>query len=91
MARIRAKVLMHEMGIRGHRNGKNPTYPKSPERYKYAPIKLEHSYREVRRNKTNNSELDVVQSHLNEGKNLSEYTYLYKFNRRVSQGSLLRT
>ena len=91
MARIRSKVLLHEMGIRGPRNGKNPTYPKSPERYKYAPIKLEHSHREIRRNKTNNSELDVVQSHLNEGKNLSEHTYLYKFNRRVSQGSLLRT
>ena len=89
MTRIRAKVLLHEMGIRGPRNGKNPSYPKSSERYKYAPIKLEHSHRQIRRNKTNNSELDIVQSFLNEGKNLSEHTYLYKFNRRVSQGSLL--
>ena len=91
MARIRAKVLLHEMGIRGPRNGKNPTYPKSPERYKYAPIKLEHSHREIRRNKTNNSEMNIVQSHLKENKSLPENTYLYKFNRRVSQRSLLRT
>jgi hypothetical protein len=91
MTRIRTKVLLHEMGIRGPRNGKNPTYPRSPERYKYAPIKLEHSHREVRRNKTNNSELDIVQSYFNEDKSLPEDTYLYKFNRRVSQRSLLRT
>ena len=91
MTRIRAKMVLNDLGIKGPRNGKNPTYPKSPERYKYAPIKLEHSHREIRRNKTNNSELDIVQSYLNEGKNLSEHTYLYKFNRRVSQGSLLRT
>ena len=89
MTRIRAKVLLHEMGIRGPRNGKNPSYPKSPDRYKYAPIKLEHSHREIRRNKTNNSELDIVSSFLKKGKNLSEHTYLYKFNRRVSQRGLL--
>lgn len=90
MTRIRARVLLHEMGIRGPRNGKNPTYPKSPERFKYAPIKLEHNRREIRKSKTNNSELDMVQAFLNEGKSLSEYTYLYKFGRRVSQRSLLR-
>jgi len=91
MTRIRAKILLHEMGIKGPRNGKNPSYPKSSEKYKYAPIKLEHSRREIRRNKTNNSELDIVQTHLNEGKNLSEHTYLYRFNRIMSQGSPLRT
>ena len=91
MTRIRTKVLMHEMGLRGPRNGKNPSYPKSPERYKYAPIKLEHYYRETRRNKTNNSELEIVQSFLKKDKTLSAYTYLYEFNRRVSQRGLLRT
>ena len=90
MTRIRVKVLLHELGIKGPRNGKNPTYPRSPERYKYAPIKLEHDHREIRRTKTNNSELDIVQDFLQEQKELPEDTYLYKFNRRVSQRSLLR-
>ena len=89
MSRIRVKVLLHELGIKGPRNGKNPTYPRSPERYKYAPIKLEHNYREVRRNKTNNSELDMVQTFLQEQKDLPEDTYLWKFNKRISQEGLL--
>jgi hypothetical protein len=89
MTRLRAKALLHELGIRGPRNGKNPAYPKSPEKYKYAPIKLEHNYREVRRNKTNNSELDMVQTFLQEQKDLPEDTYLWKFNKRISQEGLL--
>ena len=91
ITRIRTKIVLQEMGIRGPRNGKNPAYPRSPERYKYAPIKLEHYYREVRRNKTNNSELDIVETFLKKDKTLPDHTYLYKFNRRVSQRSLLRT
>ena len=89
MSRIRIKIILSDLGIKGPRNGKNPTYPRSPEMYKYAPIKLEHSLREIRKNKTNNSEEEIVQSFLEQQKDLQEDSYLYRFSRRVSQGSLL--
>ena len=88
MTRIRAKMVLNDLGIKGPRNGKNPTYPRSPEKYKYAPIKLEHNLREIRKNKTNNSEEEIVQQFLNEKKEFSEYNYLYRFNRRVSKERL---
>ena len=89
MSRIRIKIILSDLGIKGPRNGKNPTYPRSPEMYKYAPIKLEHSLREIRKNKTNNSEEEIVQSFLEQQKDLHEDSYLYRFSRRVSQGGLL--
>lgn len=88
MTRIRAKMVLNDLGIKGPRNGKNPTYPRSPEKYKYAPIKLEHNLREIRKNKTNNSEEEIVQQFLNKKKEFSEYNYLYRFNRRVSKERL---
>lgn len=89
MTRIRTKVLLHELGIRGPRNGKNPSYPKSREKYKYAPIKLEHSYREIRRDKTNNSEIEMVEMFFKKTKQLPEDTYLYRLNKRISKERLL--
>ena len=88
MSRIRIKIILSDLGIKGPRNGKNPTYPRSPEKYKYAPIKLEHNLREIRKNKTNNSEEDIVKSFLQQRKPLLEDNYLYRFSRRVSQRSL---
>jgi len=88
MARIRTRIILGDLGIKGPRNGKNPTYPRSPEKYKYAPIKLEHNLREIRKNKTNNSEEDIVKSFLQQRKPLLEDNYLYRFSRRVSQRSL---
>ena len=89
MSRIKAKLILSDLGIKGPRNGKNPTYPRSSDRYKSAPIKLEHNYRETRRKKTNNSEQEIVQQFLNENKVLPEDTYLYRFSKRISQGVLL--
>ena len=91
ITRIKAKNVMLDQGIRGPRNGKNPTYPKSGEQYKYAPIKLEHDRREIRKGISNSKELDVVKQFLNQNKTLPESSYLYKFNRKISQRSLLRT
>jgi hypothetical protein len=91
MARIRVRGALANLGIKGPRNGKNPTYPRSPEKYKYAPIKLEHNHREIRAIKTNNSEQDIVNQFLKENNSLSEDSYLYRFSRRISNGSLLRT
>ena len=88
MARIRTKMILNDLGIKGPRNGKNPTYPRSAEKYKYAPIKLEHNLREIRKNKTNNSEEEIVQQFLNEKKEFCEDSYLYRFNRRVSKERL---
>ena len=88
MTRIRTKMILNDLGIKGPRNGKNPTYPRSVEKYKYAPIKLEHNLREIRKNKTNNSEEEIVQQFLKEKKEFSEDSYLYRFNRRVSKERL---
>ena len=88
MTRIRTKMILNDLGIKGPRNGKNPTYPRSVEKYKYAPIKLEHNLREIRKNKTNNSEEEIVRQFLNEKKEFSEDSYLYRFNRRVSKERL---
>jgi len=84
IARIKIRMVLSDLGIKGPRNGKNPTYPRSPERFKYAPIKLEHDCREIRKNKTNNSEEEIVQSFLSENKTLSEINYLYRFGNLVS-------
>jgi hypothetical protein len=89
MSRIRIKIILSDLGIKGPRNGRNPTFPRSPEMYKYAPIKLEHNLRQTRKSKTNNSEEEIVQSFLDQRKDLQEDSYLYRFSRRVSQGSLL--
>ena len=89
MSRIRIKIILGDLGIKGPRNGKNPTYPRSSEKYKYAPIKLEHNYRETRRKKTNNSEQEIVLHFLKENKVLSEDTYLYRLSKTISQGVLL--
>jgi len=88
MSRLKIRSLLKNMGIKGPRNGKNPTYPRSPEKYKYAPIKLEHNYREIRKNKVNNSEQEIVQQYLNEKKQLPEDSYLHRFNRRISEERL---
>ena len=88
MSRIRIKIILSDLGIKGPRNGKNPTYPSSPEKYKYAPIKLEHNYRETRKKKTNNSEQEIVQQFLNEKKQFPEDSYLHRFNRRISKERL---
>lgn len=88
MSRLKINAVLKEIGIRGAKNGKNPSYPKSPEMYKYAPIKLEHSRRETRENKTNNSELDMVEMFLYEKKQLPEDSYLHRFNRRISKERL---
>lgn len=90
MVRLRVTSLLKELGIRGPRNGKNPTYPRSSEKYKYAPIKLEHNYREIRAIKTNNSEQDIVDRFLKENKLLPEDSYLYRFSERVSSERLSR-
>ena len=90
MSRIRIKIILSDLGIKGPRNGKNPTYPRSPEKYKYAPIKLEHNYREIRAIKTNNSEQDIVDKFLKENKLLPEDSYLYRFSERVSSERLSR-
>ena len=46
--RFKVKRIMEEQGIKGKRNGKNPSYPKkSKEVYRYLSIKLESDRREV--------------------------------------------
>jgi len=89
MSRIKVSSMLKQVGIKGPRNGKNPTYPRSPEKYKYAPIKLEHNRREIRNNKTNNSEMDMVQDFLKKEKASLEDSYLYKFDRIISQERIL--
>ena len=89
ITRMKTTLVLKELGIRGKRNGKNPKYPRWGQPYRYHTIKLEHSKREFKRIKTNNSELDMVQSFLQEQKDLPEDTYLWKFNKRISQEGLL--
>jgi len=91
VTRIKAKSVMLEQGIRGPRNGRNPSYPKTGEKYKHAPIKLEHDRREIRKGISNSKELDVIKEFLKQNKTLPESSYLYKLNRKISQRSLLRT
>ena len=88
MVRLKLTSLLKDIGVRGPRNGKNPTYPKSPDKYKYAPIKLEHSRRQSRPIKTNNSEQDVVDNFLNKNNPFQEDSYLYRFSERVCIGGL---
>tara|TARA_Y100000310_G_scaffold324552_1_gene386526 strand:+ start:636 stop:1577 length:942 start_codon:yes stop_codon:yes gene_type:complete len=47
--RFKARNMMKQLGLRGKRNGKNPNYPHSSARpYKYGPLILENSRREIR-------------------------------------------
>jgi hypothetical protein len=50
MARFKVKKIMKDAGIRGPKNGLNPNYPdRSPEKYKFRPIKVEYFGRQIKK------------------------------------------
>ncbi len=48
-ARFKVQKMMHNAGLRGAKNGKNPNYPEnSSEPFKYLSLSIEHDRREIR-------------------------------------------
>ena len=81
--------MMKSLGIKGKKNGRNPSYPDRGAPHFYLTIKLEHHERQTRSIKTNNNEYNMVRDFLKKEKHNNANSYLWQLNKNLFAEDLL--